>query len=335
MPDQRDHNNRKRRRQDSDQDLSTPASSAMSQSRGSREPSADGPDTILDPGFDQVPASNNVYPPSDHRAGSANLSYIAECITQLSHDDVQQLLADAATRHQDIFVALQTKAQEVELTRQGDKARIERHLMNTYIPDQYYHDTSRAISTQLDAIEQADIPDEPFEEGQDDELRFGVYASEVQYILDEKWAHIKPSSQLKKIGHATNDIMGIVDEGIINKLGHNSDYNMKATALLNLFAVAEALTESLGIFADRVRFAVMDHGFCEKLLGMVHRLDRKEMSRFVQNEVCLDYLSDIFSESSTSQSSSLIIARIRPTIVDLRLWARQAVLAQPILQGMS
>lgn len=147
------HNNRKRRRQDSDQDLSTPAPSAMSQFRGSREPSAARSDTILDPGFDQVPASNDVYPPSDHRPDPANLSYIAECITQLSHDDVQQLLAEAAVRHQDVFATLETKSEEAKFTRQEDKARIERHLVITYSPDQYYHDTSRAISTQLDAIE--------------------------------------------------------------------------------------------------------------------------------------------------------------------------------------
>lgn len=244
---------------------------------------------------------------------------ISEWITQLSPDGVQQLLADAAARHQDVLAALQNKSQEAELTRQADKVRIERHLMNTYAPDQYLHDMSRPPSTQLVAVEQS--VDKPNEEGEDNELKFGPYASEVQYVLDEKWAHIKLHRRPYKIAHATNDIMAIVDDGIISKVGYDSDYNIKATAVLDLFAVAEALTWSSTEFAHYVRIMITKRGFYDKVLCMVHRLDPMEQTWFLQNAA--DYLSNIFSESFSSKSSRVIINQMKGIISDLE-WARDA-----------
>lgn len=128
--------------------------------------------------------------------------------------------------------------------------------------------------------------------------------------------------------------MAIVNR-IVDLVGDNSDYNTKAAALLRLFVVAEALTESSTELAEHVRNEITHRGFYDKVLGMVHRLDPMERIRFLQNEVCVDYFSDIFSESVTSQSSSIITAQMKAIISDLH-WAKdQMVLAQPELQGMS
>lgn len=250
--------------------------------------------------------------------------YISGWIAKLSHDDVQQLLADAAVRHQDVFAALETKSEEAELTQRKDKFRIEMRLMNSYNSDRLLQDTTRSTSTRAPATEQAVVLDNSDEEEEDEDLEFGDYSIEVNHILEYKWAHLSSLEQLNKVNAATDDIMAIVD-GIINSAGHNNDYTPKATSLLNLFVVAEALTESSTMLADHVRNEMMDRGFYEKVLGTVHSLDLLQTTRFLQDQVCSSYLGVIFNESFISPSSSLIISRMRSIIHELKSWIKYAL----------
>jgi len=300
--------------------------------RGRYEHFSSGTDAILDSRSSHAPVSNNVLSSSAHRPDPAKFSYISGWIAKLSHDDLQQLLADAAVRHQDVFAALETKSEEAELTQRKDKFRIEMRLMTPYNSDRFLQDTTRSTSTRAPVTEQAVVLENSDEEEEDEDLEFGDYAMDVNDILEKKWAHLRSPEQLNKVNVATDDIMAIVD-GIINLAGHNNEYTPKATSLLNLFVVAEALTESSTTLANLVQTEVMKRGFYDKVLDMTTRLNIEETIRFVQNDVCEAYLSDIFGESFITQSSSLIIAHMRSIILDLRSWARQAMeSAKPRLQ---
>ncbi|KAH0284815.1 hypothetical protein M436DRAFT_84846 [Aureobasidium namibiae CBS 147.97] len=225
---------------------------------------------------------------SAHRPDPAKFSYISKWIAKLSHDDLQQLLADAAVRHKDVFAALETKSEEAELTQRKDKFRIEMRLMNSYDSDRLLEDTTRSTSIRAPATEQAVVLDNGDEEEEDEDIKFGDYAIEVNRILEDKWAHLSSPEQFNKVNAATDDIMAIVD-GIISSVGHNNDYTPKAASLLNLFVVAEALTESSTMLADHVRNEIMNRGFYEKVLGTVHSLDLLQTIRFLQDEVCSGY----------------------------------------------
>jgi hypothetical protein len=332
MTGQRGKNSHKRRRQDSDQDVSTPIPGAALQPRGRHE-SSSVPHAVLDPQFNHVPTSNTVLSPFGGRPDPAEISSISDWITQLTHDDLQGLLADAAARHQDVFTALETKSREADLARRGSRLRIEKHLMDSFYPDLPFRETSRSASSRTPATEQAvvleetpdnyDNEDEEDEEEQDDpELR--GYPAELQHILLSKWEYLSPPDRLEKVGTASEEIVKIIDK-IVNAARYTRSYETKAMALLASFRIAEVLTESCTMFVNHVRAEILRCGYHEKVTDMSRCLITREVISLIQDELFMEYLSGIFSDSSNSQSGNMMVFQIKSIILDLKSRARQAL----------
>jgi hypothetical protein len=331
MTGQRGNDSHKRRRLDPDQDRLTPIPSTALQSRDRREPSSTGPHTLPGCRLNPESAPNNKLLPFNQRPDPIKSRSISDWITQLTHDDLQGLLADAAARHQDVFTALETKSRKADLAQRGSRLRVERHLMDSFYPDLPSHETSRSASSRTPDTEQAvvleEIPDDHDDEDEEDEEDDPDprdYPAEVRHILLSKWEYLSPPDRLEKVGTASEEIIKIIVK-IVNRARYTHSYHTKLMALLASLRIAEILTESGTVFANHVRVQILKSGFHEKVLGTSRCFTTKEVVSFVQDEVLMEYLSDIFGDSINSQSGGTMISQMNSIIADLKSRAKQAL----------
>ena len=334
--DQTSKNSRKRSRQDSDQDISTSTPGTALQPRDESGPPSAGPHTVPSIHLHSGPNPNSVISSLNGKPDPTEFASISEWITQLSHDEVQQLLADAAARHKDVYLTLQASFLKLELTRRNDKLRIEKDMMNTFYPSRNLHNTSQFTSTRAPTTEQAIILARSTQEQEEKEPDFGSCPTQVQQILDQSWEHLDHPDRAEKVGEVTDHILELVNE-ILKKIGNHSTYQAKATALLRIFRIAEVLTESSTPLANHVRGEIMYCGFSDRVLGMVRRLNTVDAILFLRNQHYTEYLlEDIFEKRVLSSSSSTIVAHIKSIILDFKSeeW-RTIVLKEPELHGSS
>jgi hypothetical protein len=86
-----------------------------------------------------------------------------------------------------VFLALQTKSQELESTRGQSKLRLEEHLMDTFCSGWRTRNTSGSISRPAPVTEQAVVLQETGEEDDEKEEEyypdFGTYPAEVPQLF--------------------------------------------------------------------------------------------------------------------------------------------------------
>jgi hypothetical protein len=339
MHEQSSNNVLKRRRLDADQDVSTSTPGAALQPRGRSRSSSAGPHTVAGSQLHQVPAFSNVLLPSNQESDFTKFPSISEWIAQLSQDDLQGLLADAAARHQDVFHALQTKSQELESTREKSKLRLEEQLMDTFcsgwrntsgstsapapVTEQAVN-TSGSTSTPAPVTEQAVVLEGHREEDEEEDYpEFATYPAEVKQLLVRQWTDLSPVEEFSKVEAATLRIVQLVDK-MAGTIRQNSSYKTKTVALVALFNIAECLIGSSGTPATYVRDDTLANGFCNKALNISRYFDEKEASAFLQDESYTVDLWECFSDSFNTGSRKVMIFRMHSIILDLKTRAQQA-----------
>jgi hypothetical protein len=236
-------------------------------------------------------------------------------------------LADAAARHQDVFLALQIKSQLADLARRESELRIRKHLMDTSYSGWRDRNASGATSTPAQAVvsEQTD-PD------RDEDIGFRRHPMEVQHILVEKYKQLNHQGQLANVGVATERITKLFCK-TASVVKPSSPYLMKVAALLALFRIAEILTESPGEFATRIRDNTVARRVSDTTLKVSQCFNTKQVVSFVQDKGYMEYLGDIFGDSIRRGTSIVLINQIKFVISDLK--RRALVIETTELQGNS
>lgn len=322
---QRSNNSHKRRRRNSDQDTSTSPPVVASQPGSRRGPPSTGPQPI--PAFQSypLPVSNNTFPSHKQGPDPSRLSSISEWITKLSHEDVEQLLADAAARHADVSQALESRFQDVNLPQLESQLRLQKQLMNTFYPDLPVPDASRSTYIQAFATEEVVDLQETYEqreeeggEEDDDDLDF---PTQVENLLDQNWL------QLDDVGHcakeeATKREFEYIVNTMIDATGLDSSYDTKAHTLRTLFRIAEILIQSCDTAAIVIRVEIL--WFHERVLDLSRRFDDKEAYAFVRDGDYMGFLEGFFNRRYVGDPKRAIVSQMKSIMVDLRLRATRA-----------
>jgi hypothetical protein len=319
-------NSHKRRRVDLNRDTSTSTSVAASNKRGS---SSTGPHLLPGSRSKSLPVSKHALPPPNQRPSPSKFLYIPEWITRLSHEDVEQLLAEAAARHEDVFQALKSKFRDDNLPQLENQLRIQKQLINTFYPRRLVPDASLRTHIQaLKAEEVVDLQetnDEEEDEESEDEQDDLDPPTQVENLLDQNWLLPNDGAQCAD-GKATIERFVRIFNTTVDAIGPDSTYDNKAYTLRTLCKIAEILIQSSSTAALVVRKEVFGEyrWFHGRAMQLLRQLDDLEAYRFMCNQEYVLDLEDLFAERLISDPDDAVVLQLRSIIMELRTRAARA-----------
>lgn len=208
---------------------------------------------------------------------------ISEWVTKLSHHELRELLAVAATRHQDVFWAIANEFRRTEAARIEGQNKVLARVWSTCYYDQPSQGFAQLAPEQVRAAEQAAGEQEEEDDDDDDEeevLDFSQYPTKLKHLLVEKWKHLSLYALLHKHDASTEMIMDIFDTIVDQVSNDESSYGTKANALLTLIEIATTILNSPRRLALEVRKNLLGPRFCEKTGDVLERFYLDEAKTF-------------------------------------------------------
>jgi hypothetical protein len=245
---------------------------------------------------------------------------------------VEQLLAEAAARHEDVFQALKSKFRDENLPQLEDQLRLQKQLINTFYPGRLVPDAS--LLTRIQALKAEEVVDlqetneeEEDEEGEDEQDDLDP-PTQVENLLDQNWTPINDDAQCADGIAVISKFIRIVNT-MVDAVDHKSTFEKKAFTLRTLFRTAEILVQSSSTAALVVRKEVFleCRWFHERALWLSHRLDDKEAYLFMCNQGYVQHLEDLFASHLISDPDDAVVLQLKSIIMELRMRAAQTNLS--------
>jgi hypothetical protein len=250
----------------------------------------------------------------------------------LSHEDVEQLLAEAAARHEDVFQALKSKFRDDNLPQLENQLRIQKQLINTFYPRRLVPDAS--LRTHIQALKAEEVVDlqetneeEEEEEGEDEQDDLDP-PTRVKNLLDQNWTPINDAAQCADGIAVISKFIRIVNT-MFNAVDYKSTFAKKAYTLRTVFRTAEMLVQSSSTAALVVRKEVFlqCRWFHKRALWLSHQLDDNEAYLFMRNQGYVQHLEDLFASHLISDPDDAVVLQLRSIVMDLRARAAQTNLS--------